>query len=118
MSRAVRAHDGPDVRLVERTEPDHLACLRIQARHPRVDRPEVQGVLGGRELEDRVLVENISKLQEFLAPGGPDGMARMLASLGPREAAMAAELLPEIALRLSSRVSARLLRSAYLPSAR
>jgi aarF domain-containing kinase len=68
--------------------------------------------------EDRVLVENISKLQEFLAPGGPDGMARMLASLGPREAAMAAELLPEIALRLSSRVSARLLRSAYLPSAR
>ena len=68
--------------------------------------------------EDRVLVENISKLQEVLAPGGPDGMARMLASLGPREAAMAAELLPEIALRLSSRVSARLLRSAYLPSAR
>ena len=68
--------------------------------------------------EDRVLIENISKLQEFLAPGGPDGMARILASLGPREAAMAAELLPEIALRLSSRVSARLLRSAYLPSAR
>merc|ERR1711924_573326 len=56
--------------------------------------------------EDRILVENISKLQEFLAPGGPDGMARMLASLGPQEAAMALELLPEIALRLSSRISA------------
>jgi len=66
--------------------------------------------------EDRILVENISKLQEFLAPGGPDGMARMLASLGPQEAAMALELLPEIALRLSSRISARLVRSAYLPA--
>merc|ERR1712094_53038 len=41
---------------------------------------------------------------------------RMLASLGPQEAAMALELLPEIALRLSSRISARLVRSAYLPA--
>jgi len=68
--------------------------------------------------EERMLIENITKLQGFLLPGGaaPHSMSRVLASLGPREAAMAAELLPEIASRLSSRVSARLIRSVYLPN--
>lgn len=71
--------------------------------------------------DDRRVVENVSKLVNFLS-GGSAARAlsgrldpRALAELAPLLPGVATQVVPELARRLAGRLAARLLRELYVP---
>ena len=61
--------------------------------------------------EDRRSVDNVAVVMEFLLGSGSSAVVPEVAPLLPQ---VAAQMLPEIVTRLTSRVSARALRDLYL----